>query len=178
MPAVPAVVAIVPMTKPTPYTQPFDNQPSHQPTGTLATTTASAVSPITQTGSLRTRSSQTPEGSENSTKGSTSIAVKKAHLRRAGVHQDGGRERQRQHRDLPAQQVDQDRSPQPAVGAVVQQVASGQRQAQLRAYEPGQRAGLREAGVGVPTIAPRREVRPAPPSEPGRRRHPGANQLR
>ena len=73
--AVPAVVATVPMRKPTTYNHVIDSQPSHHASGTLATVNAMMVSPATYTGSLRTRSSQTPLGSENSTKGATSMAV-------------------------------------------------------------------------------------------------------
>ena len=51
------------------------SQPIHHASGTLATTRASVASPTMYTGSLRTRSSHTPEGSENSTKGTISIAV-------------------------------------------------------------------------------------------------------
>src|SRR5258706_10871444 len=63
------------MTKPTTYIQVIDNQPIHHAKGTLATTKAREVSPTTYTGSLRTRTSHTPEGSENKTKGTISIAV-------------------------------------------------------------------------------------------------------
>src|SRR5712671_4444589 len=53
----------------------MDSQPSHQASGTLVTAQATDSSPMTYTGSLRRRSSQTPVGRENSTKGTISIAV-------------------------------------------------------------------------------------------------------
>ena len=53
----------------------IDSQPAHHASGTLATKSASSASPQMYTGSLRTRSSQTPAGNENSTNGTTSIAV-------------------------------------------------------------------------------------------------------
>ena len=55
----------------------MDSQPSHQASGTVVTPTAIDSSPMMYTGSFRTRSSQTPVGRENSTKGMTSIAVKR-----------------------------------------------------------------------------------------------------
>ena len=173
----PAVVAIVPMTKPTPYTHPFDNQPSHQPTGTLATTTASAVSPITQTGSLRTRSSQTPEGSENSTKGSTSIAVKRpicvglACIRMAAASGSASIVT-----CPPSKLIRIEVHSRRSVRSCSRSPAGSARRSLGHTSQVN--APVFVGRVGVPTIAPRREVRPAPPSEPGRRRHPGANQLR
>lgn len=68
---------MVPITKPTAYIQGIASQPIHQASGTLARIKPIMVSPTTYTGSLRTRSSQTPPGSENSTKGTISIAVNK-----------------------------------------------------------------------------------------------------
>ena len=69
------MVKTVPMAKPAMYSQAIDSQPSHQASGMLATISASIDSPATYTGSLRTRSSHTPDGSENSTKGAISIAL-------------------------------------------------------------------------------------------------------
>ena len=63
----PAVVLTAPITKATKYSQPIDSQPSHQAIGTVATVSAIDSSPTTYTGSFRTRSSQTPLGSESST---------------------------------------------------------------------------------------------------------------
>jgi hypothetical protein len=63
------------MTNAATYSQPMVSQSSHHAKVTLATTSDSVVSPATYTGSLRTRSSSTPPGSENSTKGTISIAV-------------------------------------------------------------------------------------------------------
>jgi hypothetical protein len=73
--AVPATVCTVPMTKPIAYSQGMLSQPIHQATGTLMAHTATADSPTTYTGSLRTRSSHTPEGRLSSRKGSSSMAV-------------------------------------------------------------------------------------------------------
>ena len=53
------------------------SEPSHQATGTVATAQEIDSSPTTYTGSLRTRSSHTPVGSENSTNGTISIAVRR-----------------------------------------------------------------------------------------------------
>jgi hypothetical protein len=55
----------------------MESQPSHQLKGTVATVTATEISPTTYTGSLRTRSNQTPTGSENMMKGAISMAVSK-----------------------------------------------------------------------------------------------------
>ena len=49
--------------------------PSHQASGIEASAKATTVSPATYTGSLRTRSSHTPEGSEKSMKGMSAMAV-------------------------------------------------------------------------------------------------------
>ena len=73
--ALPAVVFTAPITKPTKYSQCIDSHPSHQASGTVATVTAIDSSPTTYTGNLRTRSSHTPVGSENSTNGTISAAV-------------------------------------------------------------------------------------------------------
>ena len=51
------------------------SQPSHHASGTVSSASAIVSSPATYTGSLRTRSSHTPAGSENSAKGSNSAAV-------------------------------------------------------------------------------------------------------
>ena len=75
--ALPASVDTVPSMKPTTYNQVMFNQPAQAATGTLATATAMLSSPAMYTGSLRTRSSHTPPGSENSTNGTISTAVNK-----------------------------------------------------------------------------------------------------
>ena len=75
--ALPEVVLTAPIMKATTYSQLIDNPPSHQASGTEATATEMDSSPSTYTGSLRTRSSQTPEGSENSAKGTISAADRK-----------------------------------------------------------------------------------------------------
>ena len=73
--AVPAVTNTQPITKPTMYIKWMVNTSSAQHTGMLIRQAASRVSPHTYTGSFRTRSSHTPQGSENRTKGRISMAV-------------------------------------------------------------------------------------------------------
>ena len=63
------------MMKPTRYSHGMPNTPSHHISGTVSTAMASTNSPPMTTGSLRTRSSHTPAGSENNANGSTSAAV-------------------------------------------------------------------------------------------------------
>ena len=55
----------------------IDKKPSPQATGTDTRTSAMIASPATYTGNFRTRSSQTPEGSDSNTNGRISIAVSK-----------------------------------------------------------------------------------------------------
>ena len=74
--ALPATVLTSPMIKPTAYSHGIASQPSHHAIGTLATASACSSSPAMYTGSLRTRSSHTPAGNENSANGTTSIAVR------------------------------------------------------------------------------------------------------
>ena len=108
--------------------QPGHRQPAHQPGERHAGDDEGerASRRATYTGSLRTRSSQTPEGSENSTNGTISTPVSSAHLRRARVQQHRRGQRQREQRHLAAERADQDRRPQAAVGRLAQQVAGGQ----------------------------------------------------
>ena len=68
---------MVPITNPTMYIQGMASQPIHQARGTVARISPIIDSPTTYTGSLRTRSSQTPPGSEKRTNGAISIAVSK-----------------------------------------------------------------------------------------------------
>ena len=75
--AEPAVTNTEPMMNPTQYINGMDKNPSAQTVGTEISTSAMIASPATYTGSLRTRSSHTPEGSESNTKGKISIAVNK-----------------------------------------------------------------------------------------------------
>src|SRR5271163_2982733 len=67
--ALPAVVFTAPIKNPTKYSQCIDSRPNHHATGTVATASEIDSSPTTYTGNLRTRSSHTPVGSENSTNG-------------------------------------------------------------------------------------------------------------
>jgi hypothetical protein len=69
------VVLTTPIAKPTTYSQFIDSRSKRQASGTVATATAIDSSPTIYTGSLRNRSSHTPTGSENSTNGSSSMAV-------------------------------------------------------------------------------------------------------
>src|SRR3981189_2389879 len=73
--ALPAVVFTAPIRKPTTYSQRTDSQPNHQAAGAGATANAIDSAPTPYTGNLRTRSSQTPVGKENSANGTSSIAV-------------------------------------------------------------------------------------------------------
>ena len=73
--ALPAEVLTMPMTNATTYSHVMDSWCIHHASGMLAAPSASVISPAMYTGSLRTRSSHTPDGSENSTKGSSSMVV-------------------------------------------------------------------------------------------------------
>ncbi len=138
--ALPAVVFTVPIDEAADIQPGIDSQPSHHASGTLATARPIEISPTTYTGSLRTRSSHTPDGQREQHERHDLHRRQHAHLRRAGAQQHRRRERQGEQRHLAAERADQDRRPQAPVGRVAQQVvgaAAQQRAAELSSLSFG-----------------------------------------